>query len=299
MNSATRSPARLDNVVLDAWYPILAVDEMPHGSRRETTLLDTTLLIERKDAGTFWVSAQDSHEARSGGPALPVLERYGYLWTTLGRPADPLFSIPEYVEPDRRNMNGATLAVRVSAPRVVENFLDLGHFAMVHTGYLGIEPHTEIKPYKVSVRPHEILATECIVFQPLAALSAKSGQDVEYTYRVPHPYCAVLYKSCAVDASRRDVIGIFVQPVTEVSCIAHMFLSMLDIDNSDADMKAWQQVIFGQDKPILENQIPARLPLSPTAEISIRADATSAAYRRWLFDNKVRYGTLFPESANG
>jgi phenylpropionate dioxygenase-like ring-hydroxylating dioxygenase large terminal subunit len=211
----------------------------------------------------------------------------------------PLFSIPEYAEPDRRNMNGGSLAVQVSAPRVVENFLDLGHFAMVHTGYLGIEPHTEIKPYKVTVRPHEILATECMVFQPLAALSAKSGQDVEYTYRVPHPYCAVLYKSCALDTSRRDVIGIFVQPVTEVSCIAHMFLSMLDTDNSDADMKAWQQVIFGQDKPILENQIPARLPLSPTAEVSIRADATSAAYRRWLYDTNVRYGTQAPAPADG
>ena len=287
-----------NSVVLDAWYPILAADEMPRGGRRATTLLDTTLLIERTHAGAFTVLAQDSSEARNGAPALPLLEHYGYLWTTLGRPTDPLFSIPEYTEPDRRNMNGASLAVRASAPRVVENFLDLGHFAMVHTGYLGIEPHTEIKPYKVSVRPREILATECIVYQPLAALSAKSGQDVEYTYRVPHPYCAILYKSCAIDAARRDVIGIFVQPVTEVSCIAHMFLCMLDTDNSDADMKAWQQVIFGQDKPILENQIPARLPLSPTAEISIRADATSAAYRRWLFDNEVRYGTLWPESTN-
>lgn len=282
----------MDNVALNAWYPILARDEMPPGTRRGTTLLDTPLLIDRGESGAFEVSIQDGTNAVRGDAALPLLERYGYLWTTLGRPVEDLFAIPEYAESDRRNMNGASLAVRVSAPRVVENFLDLGHFAMVHTGYLGVEPHTEIKPYKVSVQAHEILATECIVFQPLAALSAKTGLDVEYTYRVPHPYCAILYKSCAVDASRRDVIGIFVQPVTEVSCIAHMFLSMLDTENSDADIKAWQQVIFGQDKPILENQIPARLPLRPTAEISIRADATSAAYRRWLLDHKVRYGTL-------
>ena len=42
----------------------------------------------------------------------------------------------------------------------------------------------------------------------------------------------------------------------------------------DAEALRWfQQLIFGQDKPILENQIPKRLPLDPRAEIPARCDA--------------------------
>jgi phenylpropionate dioxygenase-like ring-hydroxylating dioxygenase large terminal subunit len=51
-------------------------------------------------------------------------------------------------------------------------------------------------------------------------------------------------------------------------------------------------LIFSQDKPILENQVPKRLPLNPRAEIPIRADAASAAYRQWLRDCGVQFGAI-------
>ena len=53
-----------------------------------------------------------------------------------------------------------------------------------------------------------------------------------------------------------------------------------------------QQTIFGQDKPILENQRPKRMPLRPGAETPTRCDATSVAYRRWLLAKGVSYGAI-------
>ncbi|MDE0456748.1 MAG: hypothetical protein OXI15_05600 [Chromatiales bacterium] len=50
------------------------------------------------------------------------------------------------------------------------------------------------------------------------------------------------------------------------------------------------QLIFSQDKPILENQLPKCLPLDPRAEIPARSDASSLAYRRWLTARGVTYG---------
>ena len=47
-----------------------------------------------------------------------------------------------------------------------------------------------------------------------------------------------------------------------------------------------------QDKPILENQFPKRLPLDPRAEIPARSDASSLAYRRWLTAQGVTYGAI-------
>jgi phenylpropionate dioxygenase-like ring-hydroxylating dioxygenase large terminal subunit len=277
-----------DRIALDAWYVVVAVEELPLGGKRSITLLGARLDVTRGVGGEVVVS----HDAGEG--ALPVALRFGYIWTTLGAPLADVFAIPEYDEPDRRNLNAGSVGVRTSAPRVVENFLDMGHLPIVHTDYLGVEARAEIAPYRVEVtaEPDQILATRCRIFQPISSLAATQGFEVEYTFRVPHPYCAVLYKSSAIDPARNDVIAIFVQPVDQDHSVAHMLVSGLDQTHSDQAIRAFQQFIFGQDRPILENQIPTRLPLDPRAEIPIRVDATSSAYRRWLREKGVRYGVL-------
>jgi phenylpropionate dioxygenase-like ring-hydroxylating dioxygenase large terminal subunit len=286
--AAAAAAAVTDRIALDAWYAVAAVDELRPGAARIVTLLGARLAVTRGAGGEIVV------EIEAGDGVLPVRLRFGYVWTTLGAPAADVFAIPEYDETDRRNLNAGSVGVRTSAPRVVENFLDMGHLPIVHTDYLGVEARAEIAPYRVEVttEPDQILATRCRIFQPMASLAATQGFEVDYTFRVPHPYCAVLYKSSAIDPTRNDVIAIFVQPVDEDHSVAHMLVSGLDRTHSNQAIRAFQQFIFGQDRPILENQIPARLPLDPRAEIPIRIDATSSAYRRWLRQKGVRYGVL-------
>jgi phenylpropionate dioxygenase-like ring-hydroxylating dioxygenase large terminal subunit len=67
-----------------------------------------------------------------------------------------------------------------------------------------------------------------------------------------------------------------------------MFL--IDAESTTADLVHFQQLIFLQDRIILENQRPVLLPLEPAKEIPTRADASSIAYRRWLKEKGVRYG---------
>jgi len=277
-----------DRIALDAWYAVAAIDEIRPDRTRSVTLLGARLGVTRGSDGEVLVSAE------AGGSALPVALRFGHVWTTLGAPAADVFAIAEYHEPDRRNVNAGSVGVRTSGPRVVENFLDMGHLPIVHADYLGVEARAEIAPYRVDVtaEPDQILATRCRIFQPMSSVAATQGFEVDYTFRVPHPYCAVLYKSSPVDPARNDVIAIFAQPVDQDHSVAHMLVSVLDQTHSDQAIRAFQQFIFGQDRPILENQIPARLPLDPRAEIPIRVDATSSAYRRWLRQKGVRYGVL-------
>lgn len=280
------SAVPLPSAVLDEWHVVGARDELAAGRPKRTRLLGQPVTVER--AGAALVA-----RAHDGRP-LPVLVEYGYLWTSLGRPASGLFPLPEYAEPDRRNLNAATFGVHVSAPRAIENFLDMAHFPYVHTDILGAEPHTEVRDYdvEISAERNEILATRCLFFQPKAAASAQAGADVEYTYRVPHPYCSVLYKSSAAAAGRMDVIALFLQPVDEEHVEANMLLSLIDDHSSDSFLRSFQQTIFAQDKPILENQAPKRLPLDPRAETPIRADKSAIAYRRWLKAKGVTYGTI-------
>ncbi|MBB6470137.1 aromatic ring-hydroxylating oxygenase subunit alpha [Aminobacter carboxidus] len=290
-----------DQVILDLWHPLAALSEVPAGVVVGTILLEERLSLACDGTGkvAVWRSRRDLPvdgpvDISAVAGTLPVKLAYGYVWTSLGNPPADIFPIPEYAEADRRKLNAATFGVNVSAPRAIENFLDMGHFPYVHTDILGAEPHTEVKEYdvEISVDRDEILATRCRFFQPMASTTSDGGADVDYIYRVPHPYCSVLYKSSPMDETRLDVIAVFLQPVDQEHVRAHMLLCVLDEDNEDKVIKRFQQTIFGQDKPILENQFPKRLPLDPRAETPIRADKSAIAYRRWLSQKGVTYGVI-------
>jgi phenylpropionate dioxygenase-like ring-hydroxylating dioxygenase large terminal subunit len=293
-----------DPVILNLWHVIGDVHEMRPNTIYQTTLLEeqVSFAIDAGGAPIAWRSLPADKigavfDATRATDQLPAISAYGCVWTSLGTPGD-IFPIPEYAEAKRRNVNAGTIGVSVSAPRAIENFLDMGHFPYVHTDILGAEPHTEVKEYDVEISADrdEIVATRCRFFQPKASVASTEGGDIEYVYRVPHPYCSVLYKTSHVDETRLDVIGIFAQPIDQEHIHAHMMLCLVDEDNDDATIRHFQQMIFGQDKPILENQFPKRLPLDPRAETPIRADKSSVVYRRWLSQKGITYGVVPAES---
>jgi phenylpropionate dioxygenase-like ring-hydroxylating dioxygenase large terminal subunit len=175
----------------------------------------------------------------------------------------------------------------------VENFLDMAHFPFVHTDILGAEPHTEVRHYTTEIRRDvdEVWATNCEFFQPQAALSSTEGIMTQYMYRVTTPFTVLLYKTCPNAANRWDVICLFVQPLDPERCRAHPVMFLIDDISTVTELVAFQQVIFLQDRIILENQRPVLLPLEPRSEIPTRADSSSVAYRRWLKEKGVVYGT--------
>ena len=285
-----------DKVILDQWHPISSIDELENGLKHNTILLDEPISYKKASSKEIlvWKSIGRSKKL------LPSKLAYGYLWTSLGFPPSKLFSFPEFHEVDRRNVATGAFGVNISAGRAIENFLDMGHFPFVHTGILGEEPHTEVKEYDVSISEtdDEILATRCQFYQPQAAVASNQGADVDYVYRVPHINCAILYKSSPVDETRQDAIIIFVQPVGPETVRAHTGMCIIDDESADTDIRLFQQTIFGQDKPILENQFPKKLPLDSRAETPIRADKSAIAYRRWLSQKGLTYGVIVDNSSS-
>ncbi len=290
-----------NRVILDQWHPLWAMNEAKPNVVHVTGLLgeSVSFAVTADGPAVVWRTRSDLPAGTPLDPesvtdTLPSRCEFLYVWTSLGNPPERTFEIPEFFESDRRNFNGSTIGVNVSAPRAVENFLDMGHFPFVHDGLLGSEPHTEVVDYNVAIDPetNEIWATECQFWQPAASATATEGQMVDYIYRVMQPYSILLYKSCPTAPDRMDLIGLFVQPVTEEHVRAHMFLSLVDDESTEARIRYFVQTIFAQDMPILENQNPKLLPLDPQAETPIRSDQASIAYRRWLSDLGVTYGVI-------
>ncbi|OBZ95028.1 (2Fe-2S)-binding protein [Pararhizobium polonicum] len=275
-----------EKAALDQWYCIEALQDIAEGTMANR-LLGIDLTVSRAADGAITVYAVDRSEP------LQATERYGYLWVTLGQPETDVLPIPETDEDDRRVIVCGAISVKASGLRIVENFLDMAHFPFVHTDILGAEPNTEVLHYTTEIRRDvdEVWATNCQFFQPQAALSATGGIMTQYMYRVANPFATILYKTCPNAANRWDVICLFVQPLDPDRCRAHPVMFLIDDVSALTDLIHFQQLIFLQDRIILENQRPRLLPLEPRSEIPTRADASSIAYRRWLKEKGITYGT--------
>ncbi len=230
-------------------------------------------------------------------------EQYGLVWVQMSLGATganraseipPLPVFAAEVDPQLRKINCGPYDVDTSAPRVVENFLDMSHFGFVHDGWLGSNQATAIDDYAVQATPHGLLATGCKAWQPKSNVHSTTAAQVEYRYEVTAPFTAVLTKvpdaeSVAV-AGYRESIGLFICPVEPEKSRVWFRLAVADFDSPEEDLKAFQHTIFMQDKPVLESQSPKRLPLQPDAECHSAADKASAAYRRHLRELGLTFG---------
>jgi phenylpropionate dioxygenase-like ring-hydroxylating dioxygenase large terminal subunit len=231
------------------------------------------------------------HRAR----AFEAVERYGLAWVRLAPGDVPLPRFDAETDPRLRKVNCGPYEVATSAPRVVENFLDLAHFAFVHEGSLGDRAHTAVDGYRVEDTADGVEATGCRAWQPASSIHARGGAQVDYTYAVVGPYTALLTKApepgAAAPPDFREAIALFVCPTAPEACRVWFRLAMTDLESSDDAMRAFQDAIFAQDRPVVEGQRPRRLPLDPAAELHCAADRSSVAYRRLLRRLGVTFGT--------
>jgi phenylpropionate dioxygenase-like ring-hydroxylating dioxygenase large terminal subunit len=218
-------------------------------------------------------------------------EKYGVVWMCIGEPAQALDFYPEAAIEGGRRINLAPQTVMSSAPRVVENFLDMAHFSFVHRGILGVADHTGVPDYDVVPLPDGGLeARQCRYWQP-AGIPGQSGAMFEYVYRVKRPLLAMLTKM-ASDGQGALHIMLAASPVTQTQTRAWLVsIHENDTAHSDQALYDFNMEILLQDTPIVESQWPKHLPLDLDAELHQKCDRMSVAYRRWLGEKAFAYGT--------
>lgn len=215
-------------------------------------------------------------------------ERYGLVWACLGDPSSDIPHFAEWDDPSFRKVFCGPYRYNASATRAVENFLDVAHFPFVHAGLLGDEAHAEINDYQVDTGPEGIEARNVVVWQPDPDGTGK-GKTVNYTYRVLRPLTAYFRKH----TDEGDfAIQLNVTPADEGTSVAWMCIALnYAKDTPDAELAAYQDKITGQDIPIVESQRPELLPLDLQAELHLRSDRIAVAYRKWLGQMGLTFGT--------
>lgn len=318
-----------DRVLLDDWHPVARSSDVPESSIRGARLLGEDLVIWRMNGEarvwqdlcahrgtrltlgrlqdgllecgyhgwTYNASGEcvriPAHPEQRPPPKAKVRtyrskEACGLVWASLGDPTGDVPPFPEWDDPGFRKIVCSPFTYRAGAPRAVENFLDVGHFPFVHSGLLGDREHTMIEDYEVSSTPEGILATNVRVWQPDPD-GTGIGKYVKYTYGVRRPFTAYFSKS---SDGETYMIQLNVTPVDDLTSVAWMTIGMnYGKDIPEEDLRAFQEKIVRQDIPVVESQRPERLPLDLQAELHLRSDRIAVAYRKWLKQLGLSFGT--------
>ncbi|WP_127529749.1 aromatic ring-hydroxylating dioxygenase subunit alpha [Paenibacillus kobensis] len=217
-------------------------------------------------------------------------ELYGLIWVCLFDPRTLLPPIAGRIDDTYLSIRMGPYPVKAAAPRVIENFLDISHLMFVHEGLLGDPAHAEINDYAVHAAGECLRTDEIIVYQPDPD-GRGIGVHNRYIYEIFSPLCVKLFKQPA-ETEERFHLFLVVLPETETTCSAFM----LQYRNYAADVPDevfidFQSRLLEQDKRIVEAQRPELLPLDLQAELHLRCDRLSMAYRRMLRERGVTIGT--------
>jgi phenylpropionate dioxygenase-like ring-hydroxylating dioxygenase large terminal subunit len=224
-------------------------------------------------------------------------EKYGVVWMCFGEPAYALDFFPEAEIPGGRRINLAPQTVRSSAPRVVENFLDMAHFSFVHAGILGEEAHTEVPDYDVVPVDGGLEARQCRYWQPVGIPGQGGGAMIDYVYRVKRPLIASLTKMAGGGLGALHIM-LAASPVTQTETRAWLVsIHEDDATHSDRELYDFNMEILMQDTPVVESQWPLCLPLDSEAELHQKADRMAVGYRRWLGEMGFAWGTVLGRGA--
>lgn len=223
-----------------------------------------------------------------GGP-IPVRARVGayaatvahdLVWVRIDSRAGDAIGVPAcpaWGDPSLRVLAGEPYSWPVGAPRRVENFVDLAHFAWVHDGSLGRrdEPVPELPD--VTRAEGEMRFT----YEPPAMATAPSAMFGWSSYRMPLPATVSIEFRLATGARRW--LWMTASPLDASSCRCFWFLARDDdLDGDDEPHLAFQRQVLAEDEPVVCNQVPGAVPLDWRDEVSVRTDRVSIEYRRWL-----------------
>ena len=224
----------------------------------------------------------------------PVREAYGLVWTTLsGDRSHSLPQLPEWDDPTYQQILPDSIDLEAAAGRQMEGFLDVAHFAWVHSESFGDRNNPVVPKYDVFTTSYGVRAEYLSTVSNFPkGLQDRAPDDFLWlrAFDVFLPFAAVL-RVHFPDEGRLCILNA-ASPVsarqTRVFCpICRNF----DTDQPLEPIYEFNYQIFNEDKAVVEAQYPEDLPLDLRAESHIEADKTSIAYRKGL--KKLGLSTIY------
>lgn len=238
----------------------------------------------------------------SAGPGAPVppraraarphavAERDGLVLVALEEPLVPLPEAQPPVEPGTRVVRMGPYEGPYGAAQLLDNQIDVSHFAFVHRQTFGSEAAARLESYEV-VRDDWGFTVDLTV--PIAARNdpgvAASLRPLEQHRLMRYRYHAPFHLSLTL---RYPVMGgtnhlvFWVQPQSATSARLYVTMHLSQpggfTDEELAGRLAFEEQVVAEDLALQARFDRLALPLGPGAECHVRSDRASVEYRRLL-----------------
>jgi len=203
---------------------------------------------------------------------------YGLVWVCLDD--DPVVGVPpygEFADPAFQAVFVPPQDWRASAARATENSVDAAHFPWLHEGILGSRDHPEVPVFSIEQAGEELRYH----WDDLPNAMHPVGHT--RIYRLHRPFSIHQRKERA--DGQCEAVLITACPRDEAETTVYLVICR-NFHLTDAELAERMEtdlLILEQDRPIVESQRPAELPLDLTAELHVRGpDAVAVAYRRFM-----------------
>ena len=214
-----------------------------------------------------------------------VTERYGLVWVRLVDDGPrPLPVLEEWDSSDYLKVLPDSVVIAAAAGRQVEGFLDVSHFAFVHTETFGEADNPAVPDYPVTATAAGFIADY---------VSTVSNYSHEYKHLNPPGFLWHRRFEVYLPFSAKLTIvfpeGGQLHILNAASPISarktRLFVPICRNFDKDASLQAtldFNHQVFAEDIAIVEQQFPEDLPIDLHAEAHFPADRSSIAYRKGL-----------------
>ena len=213
-----------------------------------------------------------------------TIERYGLVWVRLidnGEVHFPDFS--EWSDPDYIQVLPESVDIDAASGRQIEGFLDVSHFAFIHTDSFGERQNPEVPDYPIEHLPHgfraDYVSTVSNYPHSMKHLNP-DGFQWRRLFEVWLPFTAKL--SVTFPSGQLHILNAACPISARQTRLFVPICRNFDKDAPLQDTLDFNDQVFAEDKAIVEEQYPEDLPLRLQDEVHIAGDKSSIMYRKGL-----------------
>ena len=220
-----------------------------------------------------------------GGTGGAADERYGLAGVCVGDPGAGIPALAELDEPGYTLIHEMKQVWSASAPRMIDNALDVSHVSFVHRGTVGDPDNPRMSDFSVERDGQRIRFEVTYKSKVSGQQVANTGLEGVVTRRTDaelvQPFVfrgALIYEN-----GLRHVLFKTCTPVDDATTLFFQFIGRNDAPSPDRwdDITAVDRAVQAEDRALLE-AIDPDFPLDLTAEVHTRADRMTIEYRRVL-----------------
>ncbi|GAA0714316.1 aromatic ring-hydroxylating dioxygenase subunit alpha [Dactylosporangium roseum] len=290
-----------------------AVDECPHRSARLSQGWVTNGRLTCPYHGWQFDASGKCVEIPSNDPGLPipplarthpvlVEERYGLVWMCVGMPRTSIPVLPEAGDDSYTFIHELMQVWDASAPRIIDNALDVSHVSWVHKDSVGSSANPRLEDVKVVRDGESVSFSASYTVRIDEVMRKNTGITSDYSKRTTRGELVnpLMFRG-VLEYHDNGLIHVLYKTATPIDDHTTLFCQFVARnDNPDEEKQQLIRELDGriqsEDRELLQS-VRADFPIEATTEIHAPSDRMTIQYRRVLADLAAEHSIARPDNA--